>query len=58
LRPPISLAPTATATLVSWVHVFEDRQFAENARAFLEAANEQNLERLTREVGNAPSKGA
>jgi uncharacterized protein YndB with AHSA1/START domain len=54
----ISLAPSATGTLVSWVHVFEDRQFAENARAFLETANEQNLERLAREVGNAPSKGA
>ena len=30
--------------------VFEDHAFAENAREFLETANAQNLDRLTREV--------
>jgi uncharacterized protein YndB with AHSA1/START domain len=47
----ISLEPCATGTLVSWLGVFENREFAENARQFLEAANEQNLDRLAREVG-------
>lgn len=47
----IALAPSATGTRVSWVGIFENPEFAENMRAFLEAANEQNLNRLTREVG-------
>jgi len=46
----ISLEPCATGTLVSWVGVFENREFAENRRQFLEAANEQNLDRLALEV--------
>jgi uncharacterized protein YndB with AHSA1/START domain len=48
----ISLEPCATGTLVSWFGVFEDREFAEAARHFLEAANEQNLDRLAREVSS------
>lgn len=47
----ISLAPSATGTLVSWVGTFENSAFAEKARTFLEGANEQNLDRLAREVG-------
>ncbi len=47
----ISLEPQGGATLVSWVGVFENQAFAENARQFLEAANEQNLDRLALEVG-------
>jgi uncharacterized protein YndB with AHSA1/START domain len=47
----VSLASRATGTLISWVGVFENRAFAENARQFLEAANEQNLDRLALEVG-------
>lgn len=47
----ISLEPSATGTLVSWVGVFENREFAESRRQFLEGANEQNLDRLAREVG-------
>ncbi|NTV73336.1 MAG: hypothetical protein HGA66_03910 [Holophaga sp.] len=31
--------------------VFENAQFAENLRGFLEKANAQNLDRLSREVG-------
>ncbi len=46
----ISLEPIATGTRVSWVGVFENREFAEKMRQFLENANEQNLNRLTREV--------
>lgn len=54
----VSLESSAAGTLVSWVGVFENRQFAENARQFLEAANEQNLNRLALEVGSAPPGGA
>jgi uncharacterized protein YndB with AHSA1/START domain len=46
----ISLESTVSGTLVSWMGVFENREFAENARQFLEAANEQNLNRLALEV--------
>ncbi len=46
----ISLEPSAAGTLISWFGVFENREFAENARQFLEAANEQNLNRLAVEV--------
>ncbi len=46
----ISLEPSETGTLVSWVGVFENQAFAENMRQFLEAANEQNLDRLAVEV--------
>ncbi len=47
----VSLAPIADGTRLSWLGVFEDRAFAESARQFLEAANEQNLDRLAQEVG-------
>ena len=46
----ISLESSATGTIVGWFGVFENHEFAENARQFLEAANEQNLDRLAREV--------
>jgi uncharacterized protein YndB with AHSA1/START domain/phenylpyruvate tautomerase PptA (4-oxalocrotonate tautomerase family) len=54
----ISLEPSATGTLVSWVGVFENREFAEKMRTFLESANEQNLDRLTQEVGSVAPGGA
>ena len=54
----ISLEPSATGTLVSWVGVFESREFAEKARRFLETANEQNLNRLTQEVATGTPRGA
>jgi len=47
----ISLEPCATGTRVSWLGVFENREFAESRRQFLEGANEQNLDRLARVVG-------
>lgn len=46
----ISLEPVRTGTLLTWVGVFEDAAFAEKARAFLERANEQNLDRLQAEL--------
>ncbi|HJW09900.1 MAG TPA: SRPBCC family protein [Holophagaceae bacterium] len=49
----ITLEPTATGTRVSWVGVFENAEFAEKMRAFLESANEQNLDRLEKEVAGA-----
>jgi uncharacterized protein YndB with AHSA1/START domain len=47
----ISLQPSAAGTLLTWVGVFENHEFAENMRAFLETANEQNVNRLVREIG-------
>lgn len=54
----ISLEPNATGTLVSWVQVFENQAFAEKTRQFLETANEQNLNRLAREVAAGMQRGA
>ena len=54
----MSLEPCATGTLISWFGVFENREFAENSRQFLEAANEQNLNRLALEVGTGTQRGA
>jgi uncharacterized protein YndB with AHSA1/START domain len=48
----ISLESSAAGTTVGWFGVFEDHAFAENARQFLESANEQNLNRLAHEVGS------
>ena len=46
----VSIEESANGTTVSWVGVFENEKFAEKAREFLETANEQNLDRLAREV--------
>lgn len=54
----ISLEPTAAGTLVSWIGVFENQEFAEKMRSVLETANEQNLDRLAREVATGPRQGA
>lgn len=45
-------------TRLSWAGIFENREFAENAREFLETANEQNLDRLALEVGGIAQHGA
>jgi uncharacterized protein YndB with AHSA1/START domain len=47
----MALEPRANGTLMTWVAVFENQAFAEGMREFLETANEQNLDRLAREVG-------
>lgn len=54
----ISLEPCAAGTSLSWFMVFENREFAENARQFLEAANEQNLDRLAVEVSTGAESDA
>jgi len=54
----ITLAPCPAGTLISWVGEFENQAFAEGAREFLEAANEQNLDRLAREVSASVGDGA
>jgi hypothetical protein len=54
----ISLAPGGTGTFLTWVAVFENHEFAESRRQFLEAANEQNLDRLALEVSTGAPKGA
>jgi hypothetical protein len=54
----VSLTASATGTLVTWVGVFENREFAETMRQFLETANEQNLNRLTYEVSSGIQMGA
>ena len=48
----ISLESSPGGTLVSWLGVFENHEFAENLRQFLETANEQNLDRLALEVNS------
>lgn len=53
----ISLEACAGGTRVSWVGVFESPEFTEPIRAFLESANEQNLDRLTQEVTGLPQPG-
>lgn len=47
----ISLEAQPAGTLLTWDGIFENREFAETMRAFLEVANEQNLDRLAQEVG-------
>ena len=43
-------------TRLTWIRVFENAPFAESMRQFLETANEQNLDRLAREVGAGARK--
>jgi uncharacterized protein YndB with AHSA1/START domain len=42
----ITLAPSATGTLLQWDQVFEDAAVAQSVRHIVEPANEQNLDRL------------
>lgn len=46
----IALEPSAIGTRLTWFGVFENPAFAEQMREFLETANEQNLDRLAREI--------
>lgn len=48
----VTLEAAATGTRLAWVGVFENREFAESMRGFLEGANEQSLDRLAAEVGS------
>jgi uncharacterized protein YndB with AHSA1/START domain len=46
----ITLAPSATGTLVSWLQVLDDADVAQRVAPIVIPANEQNLDRLTAEV--------
>lgn len=62
LSPPqfvLSIALQARGhggTLVSWEQAFADAQVAQRVRHIVEPSNEQNLDRLTAEVGSAAAK--
>jgi len=47
----IRLEVSDVGTRLVWHAVFEDVEFAESRRSFLEKANEQNLDRLALELG-------
>lgn len=49
-RLTITLTPEGEGTCVHWLQVFEDPAFAQAMKHVLEPANEQNLERLEREL--------
>ncbi len=46
----ITLEPSEKGTKLTWVGDFENDEFAEKLRGFLENANEQNLDRLALEL--------
>ena len=46
----ISLEQKGSGTALTWIGVFENEAFAEQLRSVLEAANEQNLDRLAAEL--------
>ncbi|MBI1773041.1 MAG: SRPBCC domain-containing protein [Burkholderiales bacterium] len=46
----ITLAPSATGTLVTWSQAFENPDIASSIEHIVVPANEQNLDRLTAEV--------
>lgn len=45
-----TLEAVEEGTLLVWTSEFENENFVKNARSFLETANEQNLDKLVREV--------
>lgn len=47
----ITLDPSAGGTLVRWEQAFADASVAQAIRHIVEPANEQNLDRLSRELG-------
>lgn len=54
-RLTISLAPSATGTLLSWSQAFENPELAARVEHIVVPANEQNLDRLTAEVLQLPA---
>jgi uncharacterized protein YndB with AHSA1/START domain len=50
----ITLSPSRSGTLVSWVQDLDDPAVAAAVRHIVEPANEQNLDRLTAEVTSRP----
>lgn len=53
-RLTIALAPHVNGTLVSWEQVFENAEVARRIEHIVVPANEENLDRLTAEVGRYP----
>jgi len=49
-RLTITLAPSATGTVVSWAQAFESGEVARRVEQIVVPANEQNLDRLSAEV--------
>ncbi len=43
----VSLAPTATGTLLSWEQEFADAETAQTVMSIVGPANEQNIDRMT-----------
>lgn len=54
----ITLEPTATGTLLHWEQRFADATVAQAVRHIVEPANEQNLDRLSLELGLGPAPAA
>lgn len=54
-RLSISLATSATGTLLSWSQAFENAEVAARVEHIVVPANEQNLDRLTAEVLQLPA---
>ncbi len=50
----ITLSPSDGGTRVAWVQAFDDPAVAAAVRHIVEPSNEQNLDRLAREVGAYP----
>lgn len=53
----IVLQPRSNGSLVVWEQAFADAQVAQSIRHIVEPANEQNLDRLTAEVGAGADRG-
>lgn len=51
----ITLEPAGQGTLVKWDQVFVDEAVAQAVRHIVEPANEQNLDRLSTELGLGPT---
>jgi len=51
-RLTIELTPTAGGTSVSWSQEFDDAEVAKRIEKIVVPANEQNLDKLTAEVGS------
>ena len=56
-RLSVTLAPSAKGTLLSWSQVFASAEVASQVKHIVVPANEQNLDRLTREVSDQRGHG-
>ena len=56
-RLTIALTPTPKGTAVAWAQAFENAEVARRVEAIVVPANEENLDRLSTEVGAAAANG-